>query len=385
MPVSRDTVREMWRVELERGLVLLRRGAFERAADHFARAHRAAPAEPTVCYAYGRELLRAGDFDRGEDLLRRAWTADHNLVGAAATLARSLGIDGGRLEEAHELLDEAEATGGDPGAVLVVRAELFLEEERADDAREVAGRAIELDDSDYVLLSARAVIARADNLDGVALSESGELDAALFRFRRAAVADPDWVAPRLNAAVVFERLGRLQAALRNAGEALSVDPAHRGALIQRARLLSLLGREDEAICDLAEAIDEDPESGELICALAELHLGRGEAGEACDLLVDHLRDHLRQVGADARAWFVLARAQLAGGDLDMAEDCLRQVLQLDPDHAGARRLLADLLARQGRYMEAAAQAERAGGFDADASLDYFWGGAGRPAGPKRPR
>lgn len=378
----------MWRVELERGLALLRRGAFERAADHFARAHRAAPGEPAVCYAYGRELLRSGDLDRGEQLLRDAWNADRALVGAAATLARSLGIDSGRLADAHALLDEAEEAGGELATVLVVRAELLLEEGRAEEAREVANRATDLDGGEYVVLSARAVISRADNLDGVELADSGELDAALFRFRRAAIADPEWVAPRLNAAMVFERLGRIEAALRSAGQALAVDPEHRGSLVVRSRLLARLGREDEAIATLADALDEDPEAGELVCALAELHLGRGETGEACDLLVEHLRDHLRHDGADASAWFMLARAQLVDDDLDMAEDCLRQVLELDPDHGEARCLLADLLARQGRYSEAAAQAERAGALDRGAALEYFWGSAGpgqRPAGPKHSR
>lgn len=379
-----QAVHEMWRLELEKGLAQLRTGAFATARRHFARAYRAAPSEPTVCYAYGRELIRDSELVRGEELLRFAWANDRTLVGAAATLARSLGLEHRRLEEAHALLDEAEAVGGDPGVVLVVRAELYLEEGRAGEAREAAARALELDDGDYVGLGANAAIARAENLEGVELADAGELDGALFRFRRASLADPEWVAPRINAAVVFERLGRLGAALRSAEEAIAADPEHPGARVEHSRLLLALGRGEEAAANLAEATREAPDRGELVCALAEIHLELGDEAGASKTLVEYLRGQLG--AADVQAWFLLARAQLGEGDHDMAEDCLRQVIEMDPDHGDARCLLADLLARQGRYLEAAAQAERASDLDTDRALECFWGSAGpRPAGPKYSR
>lgn len=355
--VSGEPVREIWRVELQRGLELLGTDD-DQASECFARAYRAAPQQPAVCYAHGRALLRRGDGDRGEALLRSALAGDPGLIGAAATLARYLGIDRGRFEEADAVLDAADPGRAD-GAALIVRAEIALERGSAGEARALAARARDREPGDeYVELSAAAVIARADNLDGVLHAEAGELDAALFCFRRAGAADPEWAAPRLNSAVVFERLDRLSAALRCAEDAVAVDPEHTGALIQRARLLHLSGRTEQAIAGLL-AVLQVSRSSELLCALTELYVDIDAPAAATEMLASYLKEQ----PDDPDAWYALGNCQLATGDFGAAEECLRQAIALDGDHRAARQLLADLLARQGRYLEAAAQAQRATALD----------------------
>ena len=101
----------VWRSVLEAGLCAIRHGALDEARQHFERALKAAPGEPLVMYALGRELARDGYCDRVDELLRAAWEADNTLVGAAATLARSAGLHGGELTYAHEWLDRATAAG----------------------------------------------------------------------------------------------------------------------------------------------------------------------------------------------------------------------------------------------------------------------------------
>ena len=366
--VSGEPVREIWRLELQRGLELLGTDD-DRASECFARAYQAAPGQPAVCYAYGRALLREGDGDRAEALLHQALAGDPGLIGAAATLARYLGLERGRFDEAGDILDRVDPDRLDSVA-LIVRAELSLEQGEGEPARALAVRARDLEPrDDYVELGAAAVIARADNLEGVTFAEAGELEAALFCFRRASASDPEWAAPHLNSAVIFERLDRTAAALRCAEEAVALDPEHTGALIQRARLQHLMGRTEEAIAGLL-AVKHVAKSSELLCALTELYVEIDAPAVATELLASYLREN----PDDASAWCALGSCQLAGSDFDAAEECLRQALALDSEHRPSRRLLADLLARQGRYLEAAAQAERAGGLDPAGSVEY----RGRP-------
>lgn len=361
--VRSGSIREMWELELERGLEDLGRGAFDEAASHFDRAHRAAPDEPTVCYALGRERLRAGSVSEAEELLCRAWSHDRSLLGAAAALARCLGVDQGRFDEAHAVLDEASATTDD--AVLdVVRAELLLEQGKLAGARAAAERALEADDSDYVVLAANSAIARADNFEGADLAAGGELDAALFRFRRAAIADPDWAAPHLNAAKVFEKLGRPRAALASADRARVADPIGVDTTVGWSRMMRRFGNGERAVPVLEDAVDVAPADAALVCELAEIRIDRGQPRRA----TEELAAFLQRFPTEIEAWFVLARAELLQDLIGPAEECLRQVIELDPTHRDALSQLADLLAREGRYIEAAALARRAQALDPGDSI-----------------
>jgi tetratricopeptide (TPR) repeat protein len=370
--VSGDTLSEIWKLEVLKGLELMA-GDDEAAAACFARAYRQAPGEPTVCYAYGRSLLDAGDHVAGEALLRSAIAADPSLVGAASILARHLGLVLDRLDEAHAVLDSVDGAG----ATEIVRAELLLEQGRADEARRAARRARELEPYDpYVELGAVEVLSRADNHDGVTAAAEGRLDESLFYFRRAAASDPDWVAPPLNSAIAFERLERIGPALRCVEQALEIDPDCTEALVLRSRLLHKAGHSELAIDNLLD-IARDAESAELLCVVTELCIEIDAPGAVAELLATYLQRNPEDPGV----WFALGTCQLAASALGEAEDCFRQSLDLDAEHTRARQMLADVLARQGRYLEAAAQAERASALDPTSPVEYL----GRPRRPKHPK
>ena len=353
MQTRSDGVVEPWRGELRRGLERLRDGEFADAEAHFARAHRMAPDRAEVCFALGRERLRRGDFDQAEVLLRQAWQLDPSLVSAAAFLARCLGVDRREFAAAHAVLDEAFARHGRAAPLAVVAAEILLEEGRADDARELAEQALEAS-PDGARDAARALLARVHNQEGLARAEAGELEAALFAFRRAAALDEDWSAPICNLGAAFETIGRTDRARSAYEQALSIDADSATARFNLARLLHERGDPRGALAVL-DGSPRETESAELVALRAELYIEDGDLDQAHDIL----SDAVARAPGDPVAWVDLAGGWLATGDRVRAEDCLRIALELDPEHIGAKLRLADLLVRDGRFIEAAQLASQA--------------------------
>lgn len=328
MEDSRQCMDEPWLIELRRGLDKLRAGEFGSAEAHFARAHRWAPGRPEVCFALGREKLRRGDVDGAEGLLRAAWQADPDLVSSAAALARCLGLNRAKFPEAHAILDDASRRHPDSATLLVVRAEILVEQRRGREALEAAHAALtRAGDDSLAIEAARAAMARAHNLEGTRLVEHGEIHRAMFSFKTAAGLDPHWAAP-----------------LVNIGAALSA-----------------LGKRARAIEHYERALDCDPD-----CAAAHSNLGKALLTQRqIERAVHHLGRAVELAPTDAAIWVDLAAGCLATDDRENAEDCLRQAIDLDPMHIVAHCRLADLLARDGRYLEAARLAETAQQIDPD--------------------
>jgi len=93
----------------------------------------------------------------------------------------------------------------------------------------------------------------------------------------------------------------------------------------------------------------EPESADMVALRAELYIEDGDPDHAADIL----SDAVARAPGDPVAWVDLASGWLAVGDRVRAEDCLRIALELDPEHIAAKLRLADLLVRDGRYIEAA--------------------------------
>lgn len=241
-----EVVLEPWRTELRRGLRLLRVGQFDEARGHFERAYRLGPDSPEVCFALGREKLRAGALDDAEPLLRRAWLGDRTLLSAAAYLARCLGLDRGDFTGARRILEEGYQHHGRVPALLIVDAELSLEAGDIDAARQAADEAMACDPTGVSHDAVRAVMARVVHHQGVELADDGQYEAALFYFRRAADLDREWSAPHCNLGAAFERLGRAERAMPAYERALLLDADNLTARFNLARLLRRQGRADEA-------------------------------------------------------------------------------------------------------------------------------------------
>lgn len=239
------TPNRKWRFHLVRGARSLEVGDFTGAQRHFGAAHKEAPSEPIVCLAWGRELLRGGELDAAEELLRYAWTRDSSLESAGMSLARLLGLQRKRWTEAQAVLDDVERRHGASAPLVLLRAELTIgDPERFTEARQLFERAEDLGADPEVI---RLGLARVHNAEGVTRCREGEHHRALFALKRAADLDPGWSGPLVNSGAIFERLGLVQKARTHYRSALRLDPVNPVALFNLAESLRRGGFHGDAI------------------------------------------------------------------------------------------------------------------------------------------
>jgi tetratricopeptide (TPR) repeat protein len=363
---------EVWRVELKRGLKKLAEGDAARAEDHFARAYQRAPERPEVCFALGRERLRQGRLDEAEPLLRIAWETDRSLAAAAAALARCLLRIGGRLDDAQAVIDQALTALGDEPGLLVVSAELSLEDGRPDRARAALVRAqASLDASGREASSTREAIqaglACAGNLEGIQLGRAGRTEEALFAFKRAFDLEPSWAGPLVNMGAIFAQLGRAARARACYERALVMDPRNPVTRFNLASLDRASGDLDAAEAEYRRVLELDVHYPGARIALAEIAMELGRP----DAAVEVLRPAVERAPEDPEVQFHLGMALDMCGESAPAEEHLRRALELSPDHVPACCRLALLLGKLGRYLDAAELVRRARQLDAHRAEMYL--------------
>ena len=335
---------EVWRAELTRGLRALVDGDEAAAEAHFGRAYRSAPHRAEVCFALGRERLRQGKLDEAEKLLRRAFSPG-GMLAAAAALARCLGADPARRAEAHAVLDDA-LRPGEPGddepGLLVVRAELFLEERRAADARDALERArgvLEREQRDAPATRAAITLAMAkvSNLEGIALGEAGRDEEALFAFKRAFDLDPAWSGPMVNMGAVFARLARPARARACYERALVIDAENTVARYNLAEVCRQRGDAIGAEAEYRHVLELEATYPGARIALAELLCDRGRIAEALDLVsagpVELDREHVSSCCRVAQIMAKNGHLEAAGELVRAARrvDAVRAASMLDPE------------------------------------------------------
>ncbi len=239
------TPNRKWRFHLVRGARCLEVGDFTGAQRHFSAAHREAPTEPVACLAWGRELLRSGEVDTAEELLRYAWTRDPSLESAGFSLARLLGQHRRKWAEAQALLDEVEQGHGATVSLVLLRAELTIgDPTQHTAARRLFEQARDLGADPEVV---RLGLSRVHNAEGVICCQEGDHHRALFALKRAADLDPGWSGPLVNSGAIFERLGLVQKARIQYRSALRLDPVNPVALFNLAESLRRGGFHGDAV------------------------------------------------------------------------------------------------------------------------------------------
>jgi Tfp pilus assembly protein PilF len=151
------------------------------------------------------------------------------------------------------------------------------------------------------------------------------------------------------------RLGKPELARRAYERAVAIEPDSAAAHYNMGALLRQAGEPARARTAFERALEHDPQLSAAIIALAELDVDEGDAGAA----IERLSGALERQPGDADLWAHLGQALAAQGERDDAEACWRRTVDLDPAHPVACRGLADLLARESRFVEAALLAKRA--------------------------
>lgn len=276
---------------------------------------------------------------------RSADDAEARFLLGVASLAQ------GRLEDAREQLERADALRPDDPDTLSLLARVAFESEGPLVARPLLERVVRLQPDDALHWS---------NLGQVCL-EQGDLLAAHDALATAAACDGELAVVHRGLGRLYALMGQPDLAERAWRTALLLDDSDVLAWVCLGHALRDLGRDAEALdsYERAQALaPDDPwvaaNRGSALLALDRPAAARAPLLAAVAGLEDHPED----------AWLALSDLGLClsrSGDLDGAEDAWRQAIELAPSGQGPRAALGELLLARGR--KAAARAELGAGFD----------------------
>ena len=226
----------------------------------------------------------------------------------------------------------------------MVEGELLLEEGAFVAARANFTRALEDPDTEE---TARKGLARAHNAQGIANAELGQLEQALFSFKRAADLDQRWSSPLVNLGVALGRMGHQEKALEAYASALDRNPANPVAYFNLGTALCELQRLDEAIQALEILLEVVPDYPGVRETLANVLGEQKRFDQAIALLLEELESNRNSPSC----WSSLGLSYVCSGNLERGEECLLRALELDPAYLNATRNLASLYISQKRYDE----------------------------------
>jgi tetratricopeptide (TPR) repeat protein len=166
-------------------------------------------------------------------------------------------------------------------------------------------------------------------LFGAALGDQRRYDEAEEVLRRVIDLAPTFAKPCEDLGILLMQQNKAEAALPLLEKAVRLDPTLEEAHFQTGKALALLGRGQEADAAFERAFALSPERR--MMALAAEHHQAGRAQDAERLCRQVLQKNPRHVDALR----MLALIAAAAGDLDDAEHLLRQTLACAPDHVPA--------------------------------------------------
>jgi tetratricopeptide (TPR) repeat protein len=173
-------------------------------------------------------------------------------------------------------------------------------------------------------------------------------------YRRALAIDDQFVAARSNLALLLSRLGRNSEAAVLLREVVAAQPGDAVAAFNLGLLLAEEGKTTEAERSLRAALKADPGMASAAYNLAVLIAARRPA----EALALSRRAAESRPDEPKYAW-TMAYYQARTGDRPGARRTLEGLLQRFPGHTDATLLLADVLEREGRGVEAEAFLRRA--------------------------
>lgn len=180
------------------------------------------------------------------------------------------------LEQADAALSKAFNEFGQEDELLVIQAELLLEQEDLEGVIAIAGQAKESDDDE---LEARMLAAK-----GYAQYYLDELDSARQSFNAAIRADPELLTAVIGRAMTHENIGYYAAAMIDLDRAIDMDEQVGQPWAIRGAIHLHFGRIDEALRDLGFAVESEPEDEESRLNLARIHALQTNTSAAIELL-----------------------------------------------------------------------------------------------------
>jgi tetratricopeptide (TPR) repeat protein len=318
------------------GLALADRADAERAEKLLSRAAAIDPGDAETWLALAQIFESAGRSPKAEQAYDRALEADPDNREALLAAAK-LAVHRGLVARARAYFDRLMVVSEDPEFAVKV-AFSYLATGQVPAAAEV-------------LDSARAAGLREPRLSFYA----GLVHQKLLRFAKAAAAYGEIPADselfqeaRVHRASCLSLAGQHTRALELFKKALESKPDYVLIYPAYARALERSGARREAHALLSKAIRDRP-SPELFEALAETYQREGRLAEGISLLSEALAKSPK----DETLLYTLGALYERKGDLDKSIAQMRQLLEINPDHAAALNFIGYSLADRGRDLEEA--------------------------------
>jgi Tfp pilus assembly protein PilF len=267
------------------------------------------------------------------------------LHGALLALRADVYLDLGEIELAREDANRAMDIGWEDAGVFDVAGWAHYGQDRPETAREYFDRALELDSDRVSSLLGRAL----------SLQDIDELDMARSDLTHAINVEPEnaeLYAVRSEVMLRKQNFDQAEADIEQAIELEPEDPEYR---LTHARMLMVRGNVDEASSAVRPAADREDAGLEALLMRSHLHLLQGNNSSA---RADAIRASNR-FPDEAFAFVQLAHVQLAEGKLNLAKKAAERAVELDPSLPDSYMVRGAALHMSGESEEAAEDFERA--------------------------
>lgn len=180
---------------------------------------------------------------------------------------------------------------------------------------------------------------------GLALQESGSLNAAAMAYEKATSLAPQEPENWYNRACVLARLGRVEEAIESLDQALSLHRFYGRAHAKKAELFERQGNLDAAIASASRAADLAPEEIGQWRMLAGLYFRQGNSQRA----IECFRVALSLDATDFESLVTCGDVLRLAGAIDEAETYLDAARLVDPGHNDVLMLAANLALARGEH------------------------------------
>jgi tetratricopeptide (TPR) repeat protein len=359
---------------LSRAKELFEAGDYARAGVEFRNVLQIEPKHVESIYYLGLIAEEQEDFETAFKHFRVVSQLDETHVQARLRIAQYL-LLGGQIEQSRSTYEELLTLAPDDLEVQTVGAAIALREEDLDTAESKARSVLEADPAAEGAMSvlAGAMTARgqldeaidltrqtlekvpdSDTLQQLLLRlliQAGRNDEAVAAYRDVIAANPEEFPLRAQFARFLLTLDRQDEAVQVLREAIADQVGGTEARLSLSGLLRATQGVEAAVAELRAGIEAEPETHAYRFAMAELQFQADQPDEAradLDEIID--RAGTDEDGLNART--ALARLELSLERRAAAETLIEEVLEVDPENAGARFLQGTLNLADGKIEDA---------------------------------
>jgi tetratricopeptide (TPR) repeat protein len=183
-------------------------------------------------------------------------------------------------------------------------------------------------EADKIRVTWRTSSVRPDALnEGISALQKGDYSSGVQILEILASSRDQDPALHYNLGVAYSDLGKLNDSVKHLQKALEIDKRMINARVALGVAYARLKEFDNSARTLREAALDDPDNGYALRNLGAVLMQIG--GENADAL-RYLRRAVELLPEDQQAWFGLAQAEMIGGDLHIADEALKKVIEIQP-------------------------------------------------------